>query len=289
MPLPIFILAIPRFLLRVFDQIAEIWQGHVTSRVISTVLILTFFTGLGLAAVAQTSLLALPQYGYFISIDIAFTVLLIFEILGLVFVLPRSVADAMGKQFEILSIILLRAAFKEFGLVDEPLELKHLGDPSFYPMFADAFGALLIFMIIGFYYQIQKHERITGSKEEQFRFIALKKIVALGMLIVFAALGIRDIWHLLQSGRYEHSFNIFYLVLIFADIIILLYSLRFTTRYFNIFRYSSFAFATILIRMALSAGPYINVILGVIAGLFVLGLSYLYNHFREKDLGIEEE
>jgi phosphoserine aminotransferase len=35
-------------------------------------------------------------------------------------------------------------------------------------------------------------------------------------------------------------------VLIFADILLLLYSLRFTTRYVNIFRYSSFAFAAIL-------------------------------------------
>lgn len=78
----------------------------------------------------------------------------------------------------------------------------------------------------------------------------------------------------------DRSFNDFYTVLIFADIFLLLYSLRFTTRYANIFRYSSFAFAAILIRISLTAPPFINVLIGIASGLFVLALTFAYNYFR---------
>ncbi|SDA88909.1 hypothetical protein SAMN03080617_03124 [Algoriphagus alkaliphilus] len=51
----------------------------------------------------------------FFSIELAFNVLLIFEAMSLIFLFPDSVADSVGKQFEIISLILLRDAFKEFG------------------------------------------------------------------------------------------------------------------------------------------------------------------------------
>jgi hypothetical protein len=66
------------------------------------------------------------------------------------------------------------------------------------------------------------------------------------------------------------------------DILLLLYPLRFTTRYVNIFRYSSFAFAAILIRISLSAPAFINVAIGIVAGLFALAFTYAYNHFRRQ-------
>ncbi|MEQ8712748.1 MAG: hypothetical protein RIC80_07010 [Cyclobacteriaceae bacterium] len=270
----------------VFDFFHSKWESSVTDKLVSRFLIGGFIIGLilaGLDGLFDISILK-KHVNYFLAIDISFQVLLIIEILGLIFVLPRSVADSVGKQFEILSVILLRSAFKEFGSFEQPVEWSNLiYDPLFH-MLSDAFGALGIFLIIGFYYNKQKHERITKNEAEQEDFIRFKKTLAIALLLVFAYLGFTDLRHLYQSGSYADSFNTFYTILIFTDVAILLYSLRYSSRYYNLFRYSSFAFATILIRVALTAPPYINVALGIIAGAFVLGLTLIYNYFLLKRL-----
>lgn len=271
---------------RIFDFFQSKWEGGITDRLISWFLIGGFMTGLVLAALSglfDITILKKP-INYFLAIDISFQVLLIVEILGLIFVLPKSVADSVGKQFEILSVILLRSAFKEFGNFEQPVEWSNmLYDPLFH-MLSDAFGALIIFLIIGFYYHKQKHERITKTETEQEDFIRFKKTLAFFLMVVFVYLGFIDMRHLVQTGYYSDSFNTFYTILIFTDVAILLYSLRYSSRYYNLFRYSSFAFATILIRVALTAPPYINVILGITAGAFVLGLTIIYNYFLLKRL-----
>ncbi|MDH5608510.1 MAG: hypothetical protein OEY56_03440 [Cyclobacteriaceae bacterium] len=267
-----------------FEKAELAWSNRMAARIISNLLILSFLAGLLVSFLSYFQLFDLPRSSFFLSIDVAFTVLLIFEVLGLVFLLPKSVADSVGKQFEILSIIFLRSAFKEFGKQEGMILWDHLSSPGFYYMFYDAFGALLIFLVIGFYYRAQKHTPITDNDEERHQFIRFKQLLAMMILILFFAFGIYDLYQLYLNKTYYSSINSFYLFLIFTDILILLYSLRYTTRYLNIFRYSSFAFATVLIRLALSAGPLINVVIGLIAGLFVLGLSYAYNYFRRAEV-----
>jgi hypothetical protein len=44
-----------------------------------------------------------------------------------------------------------------------------------------------------------------------------------------------------------------------------------------LFRYSSFALATLFLRLTISAPAYYNVLLAVIAGVLVLGVTYIYN------------
>ncbi|WP_245693278.1 hypothetical protein [Algoriphagus alkaliphilus] len=51
----------------------------------------------------------------------------------------------------------------------------------------------------------------------------------------------------------------------------------------NLFRYSSFALATISLRLTLSAPAYFNVLLAVIAGLMVLLVTYIYNYLLAKE------
>ena len=268
-----------------YDALHRLWSNKLTDQSISWLLIATF--GFGLLLVVSARNLGFPAIpdttNYFLAIDLSFQVLLVIEILGLIFVLPKSVADSVGKQFEILSVILLRSAFKEFGYFKQPVEWSNFIYEPLFHMLSDAFGALLIFLIIGFYYQKQRHERITKNDQEQLEFIHFKKILSLLLLCVFVYLGFTDISQFIETGHYVNSFNTFYTILIFADVLILLFSLRYTTKYYNLFRYSSFALATILIRVSLTAPAYVNVILGITAGLFVLGLTLIYNYFLKQD------
>ena len=90
-----------------------------------------------------------------------------------------------------------------------------------------------------------------------------------------------DISTLLRSGIFLHSFDTFYTVLIFTDIVIVLVSLRFTLNYYRVFRYSAFVLATILIRISLTLEPRYNVILGVVTAIFALTLAMAYNYFQK--------
>jgi len=269
---------------KLYDALASFWYSVKTPRLISWLLIGSFALGFVLAEFNRMhwhpeNWPSITVANHFFAIDLAFTVLLVVEILGLIFEFPRSVADSVGKQFEVLSIILLRSAFKEFSNFDEPLTWS--GDTfAAYRMMTDAFGALVIFFLTGIFYRLQKHKAITEDRDDQDKFVVMKKSMALVLLGFYVYFGTKDMFHLFTSAQYASSFNDFYTVLIFADILLLLYSLRFTTRYVNIFRYSSFAFAAILIRISLSAPPFVNVAIGISAGLFVLMLTFAYNYFR---------
>ena len=107
----------------------------------------------------------------------------------------------------------------------------------------------------------------------------MKKSLALGLLIVLAVLAVRDGWRLVVSGQRELLFETFYTILIFTDVLIVLVSLRYSSHYRVVFRYSGFAAATVLIRMALTAPPYFNAGIGVGAAVFALGLTLAYNAF----------
>ena len=269
--------------IRIFDKLDEHWESPRISKMISNLVVAFFVLGL---IIGLLNYLKIPNpltgVSAFFAIELAFTVLLIFEILGLIFLIPRSVADAVGKQFEIISLLLLRDAFKEFGhylgKIDWNIDfLWEMG-----PIVSDAFGAIVVFLITGLFYSAQRHIKITGSYEEQTGFVNIKKLISSYLALTFLALGVYDLLTAYQTNRFTYSLELFYTLLIFADVFILLFSLRYTTKYLNLFRYSSFALATIFLRLTLSAPPYFNVLLAAIAGLMVLGVTYIYNGMISK-------
>jgi hypothetical protein len=67
-------------------------------------------------------------------------------------------------------------------------------------------------------------------------------------------------------------------VLIFSDVLILLISLRYSTNSAVVFRNAGFAASTVIIRLALTAPAFINVLLGVASVAFALALSLAYRY-----------
>jgi hypothetical protein len=112
--------------------------------------------------------------------------------------------------------------------------------------------------VLGFYYAAQRHVPLTGHSRDRESFIALKKVVALALLVAFGVLAIR-------TGLHEnvHFFESFYTALVFADILLVLLSLRYSSAYHVVFRNSGLAVATVLLRLGLSAPAYYNAALGL--------------------------
>ena len=80
-----------------------------------------------------------------------------------------------------------------------------------------------------------------------------------------------------MTGEEQSFFEIFYTLLIFADILIVLISLRYSVAYPVVFRYFGFAVATVMIRLALTAPRVVDAALGVTATLFAIGLTWVFN------------
>jgi hypothetical protein len=268
---------------RIFDDLEARWESDSGRRSTANLLIFVFLATLVVIELKRQGLLPavlaeLVPSSHFAAVSLAFTFFLIIEIIGLVFALAQSVANAAGKQFEIFSLILLREAFKEFAYFGEPIVWDEIREPVLH-MLADAGGALVIFVLIGFYYRAQLHRPITAGAAEQTRFVTAKKAIALLLLAAFVFIGVNDLWRLVTNQPVYPFFKTFYTVLIFSDVLIVLISLRYTATYHVVFRNSGFALATVILRIALAAPVYINVLLGIAASGFILGLTYAYNTF----------
>ena len=270
-------------LLRLFDWLESRWESATMRRIVASLLVVIFLAGLAVIELARRDML--PQrigagvpLSHFRAIELAFYLLLSYEVVGLVFGIARSVSNAAGKQLEIFSLILLRHSFEVFSALDEPLHWTQVKGRVL-EMLSDGTGALAIFVVLGLYYRLQRHRAATSDPGDRRTFINAKKVIALILLGVFAAVGGRSILsHFLFRGGYAF-FEEFYTLLIFADILIVLLSLRYSSTYHVVFRNSGLAVATVLLRLALNAPPFLNALLGLAAAIFALALTVAYNAF----------
>lgn len=271
-----------------FDRFHSYWESKKNHQFVAGVLVTVFIIGLLITVLQNFKLI--PEgilnrisLNKFFAINIAFTLLLIVEIVSLVFALARSVSTSLVKQFEIFSLILLRSTFKQFGDLNPDLSWRDALEPVS-AMLSDAFGALAIFVIILLINRIQKHTPITSDPVDQTRFILFKKNMAQILFLIFVLSGLTDIILYFKHDEVFDFFTNFYTILIFSDIFLVLLSLRYNYSYLVVFRNSAFAVATLIMRMALTAPPIFNAALGIIASVFGLGVVYFYNKYANLSL-----
>ena len=257
------------------------WESRRTNHFLSGVLVSVFVLCMGVALANYLGWLPegglLGRLHFLQAVEISFTLLLFFEMVSLVFVIPQSIANAIGKQIEILSLVLLRSSFKEFSHYQFQLPLQSQLE-SVYKMVSDGVGALLVFLLLSIYYGVQRHRAITEEGDRQ-EFVVLKQFIALLVLGTLLVLAGHDLWHVLRSGVWVQSVDRFYLMLIFADLLLLLVAFRYTLHYPDIFRYSAFVLVTVFIRFSLLAPAYYNALLSLFSVLFAIAVVYFHTLF----------
>ena len=219
-----------------------------------------------------------PYTSHFEAVNLAFGFVLVLEVISLIFTLPCSISKAVGKQFEILALILLRGTFKQLSYFPEPIQVVG-NEELVWRIAADGLGALVIFALLGIYRLQQRTDEEFKKGEAIFRFVSAKKIVALGLLAIFAGMAVQHFLLLAQAKPVPEFFPAFYTVLVFSDILLVLIAQQFLPRFRAVFRNSGFALATLFIRLALTAPIYYNALLGVGAAIYALGLNMVYNYF----------
>jgi len=266
----------------IFDPLHHFWEHEKIHKKISFALVIFFLIALFVIELERLGVLpeqwsSFVPNNHFYSVQYAFTVVLILEVISLIFTLPCSFSRSVGKQFEILALILMRNAFKELSEFPEPIVFVG-NEPAILRILSDGFGALLIFALLGLYYYVQSQSK-TGDdgvyKNDIFMFVAAKKGIALILLGFFVVMGVNSAFLTFSGQEHTDFLYDFYTVLILADILVVLISQCYHPSFFWIFRNSGYALSTLLIRLALAAPPYYNVLMGVAAAAFAILLTMI--------------
>ncbi|MFW5500065.1 MULTISPECIES: hypothetical protein [unclassified Maridesulfovibrio] len=265
-----------------FDPLHAFWKNERTEKAVAGILIGCFIAALlgielGRQGLLPAAIAAKTPTSHYAAVGIAFTLVLVLEVISFIFVLPCSFSKSVGKQLEILCLILMRNSFKELVNFPEPITFTGNMTPI-YQILSDGAGAFVVFVLLGIYYRVQKSGP-SLKPASKFSYVASKKLVALLLLGLFMGLGIYVVYCAVKGLHHFDFFSTFYTILIFSDILLVLISQRFLPAFQAVFRNSGFALVTLLIRLALAAPPFYNAALGVASAGFAVLLTLAYNSF----------
>ncbi len=87
--------------------------------------------------------------------------------------------------------------------------------------------------------------------------------------------GSKDVFETIAGIPHTDFLYGFYTILILSDILIVLLSQCYQPSFYAVFRNSGFALSTLIIRIALAAPPFFNVLLGLAASFFAILLTII--------------
>lgn len=267
-----------------YDTLASGWEKQATERFIGLLLLWVYLLALASVELNRWGLypgwLPPPPPSHYYSVQLAFTLILGLELIELIFAIPASLARSIGKQMEILTLILLRNAFKELSILPEPVNVSLTNIDPVFNIAVSASGALFVFACRGYYRKLQNRQSFPDAAAQNGQFIFRKKILSLCLMLIFIGIGFYDLWLHFQNVPSEF-FETIYTTLIFADIAMVLMAQRFMPSYFAVFRNSGFVMGTLLMRLSLSAPPLLSALLAVFSGIYIICLTWLTNYFSD--------
>ena len=220
-----------------------------------------------------------------------FSLILIYEVYLLVFYLPRSFTSCVSKQFEIISLIVIRKIFKDIPQMDLQGDW-HLSQHNL-ELMVDLLGFLLLFLLI-YLFNVGKNRlpKKVVNDPKLLNFISSKKVVSLVLLLLLMVTSTYSLinWsmHVFTDGFVSNVdgvfFNQFFTLLILTDVIILLISFRYTEEYSKLIRNTGFIISTILIRLSFSADGFLNIILILTGVGFALLILQIFNAIENPKL-----
>ena len=219
-----------------------------------------------------------------------FSFILVYEAFLLVYYIPRSFSTAVSKQYEIMSLIIIRKIFKDIPLVD--LNANWLTTSNNLQLIYDLLGILIVFFLIYLFKNAQKKKIKRKESKKLDLFITSKKAISIILtptLIIICFLSFYSwINGIINETIFDENinylfFNDFFTLLILADVFILLLSFQYTERYCQIIRNTGFIISTILLRLSFSAEGLTNIVLIISGILFGLLILNIYNLMAQKD------
>ena len=222
-----------------------------------------------------------------------FSIILIYEIYLLIFFLPRSFTTSVSKQFEIISLILIRRIFGDIPKINT--NSNWLENQENIDLIYSLLGVLILYFLIYQFNKLSKRRNPQKISLDISNFIKSKKGVSLILLPVLIIVSIYSLSDWIFNNIYLFNENIsysvndinsvfynkFFEILILADVFILLLSFQYTEKYSQLIRNTGFIISTILIRLSFTATGLTNVLLIISSVLFGLIILKVYENYQK--------
>ena len=222
-----------------------------------------------------------------------FSILLAYEVYQLIRAIPESFSTAVGKQFEIVTLLVVRDIFKrlselEFSgdwTVDSELKLIVVECLTFITLFTTS----LIYRA-----NSSAEAKVEFGNSDLLNFVQNKQRIALFLLFTYIIMALFSFsnWIIsVSEGDGSVTREIFFLdfftVLILADILILLISYGYSTDFTNLARNTGFILSTVVLRVAIGATGISSMVLFVLGGL--LGIAVLVISLKADEFQIDDD
>lgn len=271
-----------------------------SEKIIISIAIISFLLHLTLIALVDLNVLNINNHSSLLTNPISaiytpFSFILIYEVYLLIFYLPKSTTIYIGKQYEIMTLIIIRRIFKDLS----KLELGQFWYQSATNIvfIADLLATILLFYFIYLFYKMN-NENVSSQKKNDnidaiHKFISIKKTFAVVLIPIFLVLSVYSLAHWIYESFFSITslvnnikdvnkifFDDFFTVLILVDVLILLCSFFLSDKFSKVIRNSGFIISTILIKLSFGAEGILNTILIIIAVLFGLAILKIHNYFE---------
>ena len=222
------------------------------------------------------------------SLYTPFSILLTYETYQLIRTLPSSFSNSVGKQYEVVTLLVVRDVFKRLADYTSDDEWVITGELGLILMECVTF--LILFYTALSYRKSSDVSEISKVEDDELdSFVHSKRIISLMLFVAFIVMAAYSFgtWTLaVIDGKgdvnREIFFSDFFTILILADILILLLSYRFTVDFGNLARNTGFILSTVILRVAIGAPGVSAVILFTLSGILGLAILRISSIFVEK-------
>ena len=290
---------------KLFDLLfSKVLSEEARNRIEASIIVIaiaSFVVHLILIGLVDLRVIVLNDYSKLLTNPIAaiytpFSFILIYEAYLLIYYLPKSITVYIGKQYEIMTLILIRRIFKDLAkleLVSDWFKVK--SDIAFT---FDLVGTILLFFLIFVFYRLnpQKIEQTEQKSQLTLRtsqFVQLKNGIAALLVPIFVSVAVYSLVHwinqslLLSGSSLDRLPNInsvffdgFFTILILTDVLLLLISFLRTDQFSKVIRNSGFVISTILMKISFGTEGLLNTTLIVVAVSFGVTILAIHNRFE---------
>lgn len=268
--------------------------------VIVYIAIVSFILHLSLIGLVNLNIIMISDHSKLLSNPISaiytpFSFILIYEVYLLLYYLPRSTSIYIGKQYEIISLIVIRRIFKDLSNLEFSTNWFTIKSDILFS--SDLVAILIMFFLIFIFYKLVKDGSTNEKKEMNpalLQFVDLKKIIASFLVPVFLILSVYSLGHWIYESFVSFSkivteikdinkifFDDFFTILILIDVLLLLFSFLHSDKFSKVIRNSGFIISTILIKLSFSTEGILNIVLIVIAIVFGVILLKIHNLYEK--------
>ena len=217
-----------------------------------------------------------------------FTFILIYEAFLLIYYLPRSFTTSVAKEFEIISLVIIRKIFKDIPELN--LDSDSIINEGNLLILYDLLGIIAIFYLIYLFKKTWHNTPKRKSNKKLESFINYKKLISISLVPILFVLCFTNFYDWFIDVFIYKQFNDdlngvffidFFTVLILVDVLILLISFQYTERYSQLMRNTGFIISTILLRLSFSVTGLFSIILLVLGVAFGLVILKIYKLAEE--------